>query len=67
MPRYIAGAPLQGALYHQLVAQVQATHAGLGANNVGQPAYRALVGQSFQKPLSGSTTRAANVYPPVYR
>lgn len=66
MPRYIAGTPTQGALYHQLVARVRA-NAGLGANNVGQAAYRPLIGQSFQKPLSGSTTAAARVYPPMYR
>jgi hypothetical protein len=65
--RYITGTPVQGAIYHQITAQIAAQHSGLGPQNVAQPAYGRMVGKTFQKPLSGSTTRAPIVEMSSYR
>jgi hypothetical protein len=48
-------------MYHRLQALVAMNYGGLGPNNVGQNPYTPMIGQTFQKPISGSDTRL----PPV--
>ena len=65
--RYVTGTPIQGAMYHQLVGQVAANHTGLGPQNVASRPYNLMIGHSFQKPLSGSTTSTSTVEGHPYR
>jgi hypothetical protein len=54
--RYVADLPTQGAMYHRITALIAANNSGLGPNNVGyQNMYQPMIGQNFQKPISGST------------
>jgi hypothetical protein len=59
--------PQQGQLYQRLNALIALTHSGLGPQNVASSMYAPMVGQAFQKPLSGSTTGAATVPGHIYR
>jgi hypothetical protein len=62
MPQYVPSQPQSGALYQRLQALIAMNYSGLGANNVGSNPYRPMVGQAFQKPLSGSRVGQ----PPIY-
>ena len=59
--RYVAGQPIQGALYHRLNALIATNYAGMGPQNVSQMSYGRMTGQAFQKPTSGSTTQLTTV------
>ena len=67
MAQYVPGTPTQGALYHLLTAQIAANYSGMGPNNVGTRRFTPMIGQSFQKPLSGSTTAVPSPMHPQYR
>jgi len=65
--QYVPGTPTQGALYHLLNAKIASQYSGLGPNNVGTMRYSPMIGQSFQKPLSGSTTAVPTISNHAYR
>lgn len=67
MPRFIPSQPVQGAMYHRLTALIAANYAGMGPQNVASAQYAPMVGRSFQKPLSGSTTTPSTVGAHPYR
>lgn len=59
--------PQQGQLYQRLQALMAMNYSGLGPQNVASSMYAPMIGQSFQKPLSGSTTTPATVPGHPYR
>jgi hypothetical protein len=62
---YVQDQPVQGQLYQRLNALVALNYSGLGPQNVASAQYAPMVGRSFQKPLSGSTTAPTTV--PVHK
>lgn len=65
--QYVSGTPVQGVLFHRLTSQIAASYSGLGPNNIATRPYDLMVGKTFQKPLSGSTTAPATVENHSYR
>jgi len=65
--KYTPDMPVQGAMYHRLTSMIAANYSGLGPNNVATAQYAPMVGRSFQKPLSGSSTTLPMVQRHPYR
>jgi hypothetical protein len=61
--QFIADLPQEGMMYHRLTALIASNYSGLGPGNVASNPYRHLVGQNFQKPLSGVTPTTPTVPP----
>jgi hypothetical protein len=64
---FVPDQPVQGALYQRLQTIVAGKYAGLGPQNVSSLSYRPMIGRTFQKPVSGSTTAPTTVPGHKYR
>lgn len=67
MAQLVPSQPVQGVLYHHLQTLIATNYSGLGPQNVSSSKYAPMVGQSFQKPLSGATHSLTPVVGNAYR